>query len=128
MFGLRREKSEVAVTVTTETFFRLAALTVGTITLLWAARKASHALLLIFIAFFLALALNAPVHWLSERLPGKRRGSRALATSLSFLIVVLLLGGFIASIVPPLVKQTENFVQAAPRLIQDFRSQDSPTG
>lgn len=129
MFKMRRyEEPEVAVTVSTETFFRLALLTVGTIALIWAARKASHALLLIFIAFFLALALNAPVHWLSERLPGKRRGSRALATSLSFLIVVLLLGGFVASIAPPLVRQTERFVNVAPKLVADFRSQDSPTG
>jgi predicted PurR-regulated permease PerM len=130
MLGLSKRDStgEVAVTISTETFIRLALLTVVTIVLLLAAKKASHALLLIFIAFFLALALNAPVHWLSERLPGKRRGSRALATSLSFLIVVLFLGGFIASITPPLVKQTTSFVQAAPQLIQDFRSQDSATG
>lgn len=120
--------SEVTVTVSTETFVRLAFLTVITLVLLLAARKASHALLLIFTAFFLTLALNAPVNLLSRHLPGKRRNSRTLATSLSFLIVVLLLGGFIASMVPPLVRQTESFASAAPRLIRDFRSQDSQTG
>jgi predicted PurR-regulated permease PerM len=130
MFSFRKgdDIPEVAVTVTNETFIRLAALSVGTIILLMAAKRASHALLLIFTAFFLALALNGPVHWLSEQIPGKRKGSRSLATSLSFLVVVLLLGGFIASIVPPLVKQTESFVDAAPVLIRDFRSQDSFTG
>ncbi|MDB5170984.1 MAG: hypothetical protein JWO35_678 [Candidatus Saccharibacteria bacterium] len=130
MFSLRKsdKNPEIAVTVTTETFARLALLTVGTIILLVAAQKASHALLLIFIAFFLALALNSPVHALSKRLPGKRKGSRTLATVLSFLIVVLLLGGFIASIAPPLVRQTDSFISAAPRLIRDFRSQDSTTG
>lgn len=124
----RDHKHEIAVTVSTETFVRLALLTVGTLILLLAVRRASHALLLIFIAFFLALALNAPVHWVAERIPGKRRGSRSLATTLSFLIVVLLLGGFIASIAPPLVRQTESFINAAPRLVRDFRSQDSETG
>ncbi len=130
MFKLRRDRElqEVAVTVSTETYIRLALLTVGTIVLLMAAKRASHALLLIFIAFFLALALNVPVHWLSGHLPGKRKGSRSLATSLSFLIVVLLLGAFVASIAPPLVRQTDSFVNAAPKLIRDFRSQDSPTG
>ncbi|PIZ62400.1 hypothetical protein COY17_02575 [Candidatus Saccharibacteria bacterium CG_4_10_14_0_2_um_filter_52_9] len=127
-FRKGHETPEIAVTITNETFFRLAVLTVGTIVLLMAAQKAAHALLLIFIAFFLALALNAPVHWLSIRLPGKRRGSRSLATSLSFLIVVLFLGGFIASIAPPLVRQTESFVNAAPSLVKDFRKQDSGTG
>lgn len=128
---LRRPKGEVpevAITVTTETFIRLALMTVGTIILLLAVRKAAHALLLIFTAFFLALALNSPVHWLGSHLPGKRRDNRTLATTLSFLIVVVLLGLFIASIGPPLVRQTESFVNAAPNLIRDFRSQDSWTG
>lgn len=124
----RENHPEVFVSISTETFVRLALLTVGTIVLLLAAKRAAHALLLIFIAFFLALALNAPVHWLGRRLPGKRRNNRTLATSLSFFIVVLVLGGFIASISPPLVRQTESFVNAAPRLVRDFRSQDSETG
>jgi predicted PurR-regulated permease PerM len=130
MLRLRRgdKFQEVAITITTETFIRLALLTVGTIILLLAAKKASHALLLIFISFFLALALNAPVHWLSQRLPRQKHGSRSLATTISFLIVVLALGGFIASIAPPLIRQTDNFVNAAPNLVKDFRDQHSPTG
>ncbi|HYH35919.1 MAG TPA: AI-2E family transporter, partial [Candidatus Saccharimonadales bacterium] len=127
-FRRQNETHEVAITVTTETFIRLALLTVGTILLLLAVHKAAHALLLIFTAFFLALALNGPVYWLSKKLPGKRRGNRTIATTLSFFIVVLLLGGFLASITPPLVRQTENFAQAAPELIRDFRSQNSETG
>jgi predicted PurR-regulated permease PerM len=119
---------EVAVTITTESYFRLALLTITTIGLIVAVQKAAHALLLIFIAFFLALALNAPVSWVSRHLPAKQRGNRSLATSLSFFIVILLLGGFLASIVPPLVRQTESFIHAAPTLVQDFRSQDSETG
>lgn len=130
MLRFRRQKEipEVAITVTTETFVRLALLTVGTALLLLAAHKAAHALLLIFTAFFLTLALNGPVYWLSKQLPGKRRGNRTIATALSFLIVVLLLGGFIASITPPLVRQTGNFADQAPSLIRDFRSQNSQTG
>ncbi len=119
---------EVAVTISTETFARLALLTIASMTLIMATRKAAHALLLVFTAFFLALALNAPVHWLSQRLPGKRRGSRALATSLSYLVIVLLLGGFIASIAPPVARQTGTFISAAPHLVKDFRSQDSEVG
>jgi len=76
----------------------------------------------------LALALNAPVHWIGKHIPGKNRGSRALATTLSFLIVIILLGAFISSLVPPLVKQTQSFINAAPHLVQDLRSQDSEAG
>lgn len=130
MLRLRKDKDapEVAITVTTETFIRLAVLTVGTIIFLLALHKASHALILIFTAFFLALALNSPVYWLSNQIPGKRRGNRTIATTLSFFVVVLLLGAFVASITPPLVRQTGNLADAAPSLIRDFRSQNSDTG
>jgi predicted PurR-regulated permease PerM len=128
MMGIGKEdkKNEVAVTISTGTFVRLALLTVTTVLLLLAIQKASHAILLIFTAFFLALALNAPVHWV--QLPGKRRGSRTLATSISFVIVVLVLIGFIASVAPPLVKQTQSFIKIAPNLVQDFRDEDSQYG
>lgn len=129
MFSLKRgEKAEMTVTITNETFFRLALLTVGTVVLLAAANKASHSLMLIFIAFFLTLALNGPVHWLSQQLPGSKKGSRSLATTLSFLIIIVLLGGFIASLTPPLVRETKKFVNNAPGLVRDFRSQDSQVG
>jgi predicted PurR-regulated permease PerM len=118
----------MTVTISNETFFRLAGLTVGLIILLAAIQKAAHALLLIFSAFFLALALNGPVHWVSKRLPNKQRGSRTMATTISFLIVILLIGAFLASIVPPLVRQTESFVTAAPRIVSDFRDQNGSAG
>lgn len=60
------DSPEIALTVRTETFFRLAFLIVATIILLAALHKAAHALLLIFTAFFLTLALNGPVYWLSR--------------------------------------------------------------
>ncbi len=121
-------KPEVSLTISTESFVRLAAMIVATIVLLLAVHRAAHALLLVFSAFFLALALNAPVYWVSQHLPGKRRGSRSLATSLSFLIVILALGLFLASIVPPLVRQTHSFANAVPHLVQDYRNQNSPIG
>jgi predicted PurR-regulated permease PerM len=130
MFRVRRsdDQPEIAVTISTETFIRVAVLSVGLVVLLFSIHKAAHALLLIFSAFFLTLALNAPVYNLSKHIPGKRRGSRSLATTLSFLIVIILLGLFIASVVPPLVKQTENLINAAPHLVRDFRDQNSPVG
>jgi predicted PurR-regulated permease PerM len=130
MIRFRRdhETPEVALTIPFETLFRIAIFIIGTIIVLAALHKAAHALVLIFTAFFLALALNSPVYWLSRHLPGKRKGSRSLATTLSFLIVVLLIAGFIASLAPSLVRQTENFINAAPWLVKDLKSQDSATG
>jgi predicted PurR-regulated permease PerM len=127
-FRKDRHDREMAVTISTGTFVRLAILSIFTLVLVMAIQKASHALLLLFTAFFMTLALNAPVHWISEQLPGKKRGDRVLATTISFLFVVLLIGGFIASISPPLVRQTQGFIHNAPQLVRDFRSQNSPTG
>lgn len=100
----------------------------GSLLLISAVRQAAHALTLIFLALFLALALNAPVHWIAERLPGKKRGSRTLATAVSFFVVVLFLGVFLASIVPPLVRQTSNFIESIPGLIDDLHDRDSTLG
>jgi len=130
MFNLRSDKNrqKVEVTVSNRTVIRVLILIILWFIALAALHKATHALLLIFTAFFLALALNAPVHWLSVNLPGKRRGNRTLATGISFLVVVLFLAGFLASIVPPLVRQTESFIQAAPHLVGDLHDQNSSLG
>jgi predicted PurR-regulated permease PerM len=119
---------KVSLTISTRTFVKLVIMTILAIVLLSALHKATHALLLIFIAFFFSLALNGPVYWVSQHLPGRWRHNRSLATTISFLVVVLLLVAFIASIVPPLVKQTESFINVAPHLVQEFRSQNGAVG
>jgi len=91
-------------------------------------RQASHALVLIFTGFFLALALNGPVHWLAVRIPGKRRGSRVLATAISFFVVIAFLAAFLFSIVPPMIKQTSSFVSTIPDIVHDLRQPDSTLG
>lgn len=130
MFGFHRHKDEdeVWLNISNRTIIRVLILTLLSFILLIALRRASHAFLLIFIAFFLTLALNAPVHWLAEHVPGKRRGSRAIATAVSFLIVVILLGTFITFTVPPLYRQTNNFITAVPHLVQEARDQKGAIG
>ena len=126
--GKNKEVSEVSLTISLGTYARLTLFIISTILILAALHKAAHALLLIFTAFFLAIALNSPVTGLARRLPGRWRGSRALSTSLSLLVIVLALVGFIASFGPPLVRQTDNFISAAPHIVKDFRDQNSATG
>jgi predicted PurR-regulated permease PerM len=131
MFSFRKKTDKaqtVIVDVSNRTVIRVLALVFLALLALAVLRSISHALLLIFTAFFLALALNAPVHWLAQRLPGKRKGSRTIATAISFLFIVLLLGGFIASIVPPLVRQTNSFVRNIPDIVQDVKDEDSDVG
>jgi predicted PurR-regulated permease PerM len=124
----RNKDQQIEVSVSNRTVVRVLALVIGSYLLLTLVREASHALTLIFVALFLSLALNAPVHWISQRLPGKKRGSRTLATAVSFMLVVLMLAVFVFSIVPPLVRQTGTFVEAAPELVNDLRDENSSLG
>lgn len=127
-FGKNNKDGSVEITVSNRTVVRIVLLVIASFLLLGALKQAQHALLLIFTAFFLALSLNYPVHWIAGHIPGKRRGSRTLATTISFIIVIGLLIGFLASIVPPLVRQTSAFIDEAPQLVEDARSDDSSLG
>jgi len=126
---LKKEKNhKVEITVANQTVVRVLILVIASFIFLGMLRQAAHAISLIFMAFFLALALNAPVHWFSQRMPGKLRGNRAAATGISFLLIVIVFGGFLASIVPPLVRQTSGFLRAAPGLVEDVRDENSSLG
>ncbi|MCL5112973.1 MAG: AI-2E family transporter [Patescibacteria group bacterium] len=118
----------IEVDISTQTFIKVAILIIAMLILIVIFRKISYALLLIFVSFFLALALNAPVQAVSRLIPGKLKGNRSLATSLSFLIVITIIGIFLAYVIPPLVHQTETFIGAAPRLISDFNNQTGAIG
>lgn len=118
----------IELTVSNRTVVRVLLLVVATMLGLAALKQAQHALVLIFIAFFLAIAFNAPVSWVARRLPGKRKGNRSLATAISFAAIVIILGAFLASIVPPIVRQTTNLIETAPRLVRDLRDESTPVG
>lgn len=127
IFG-QKKSGETEITISNHTVFRVVILTILSLLFLAAVQQALRPLLLLFTAFFLALALNLPVQWIARRLPGKRKGNRTLATGLSFFIVVALLVGFMASIVPPLIKQTDSFIRIVPQLIDDTRDENSALG
>ncbi len=127
-FSKSKNDNSVELTVSNKTVIRVLLLSILSILFLGALQKAAPTLILISTAFFFALALNAPVRWLSEAIPGKRKGNRTLATGLSFLVIIVLLFGFLASIVPPLVRQTTDFIQIAPSLVEDVRREDSGLG
>lgn len=119
---------EVEVVVSNRTILRILAAAILAVVFFAAVRHSAHTLTLIGASLFLALALNAPVQWLALHLPGKRRGSRGLATGLSIGIIVILLGVFLSFVVPPLVRQTNKFVRQVPTLINQVRDEDSGLG
>jgi len=130
MFGfkLKNKANEISVVVPTREVVRVTLVVVVMLVAFAAVRQASHAITLILTAIFLSFALNAPVHWLAVRIPGKRKGSRTVATGVSFLVVILILIGFLLSIVPPLVRQSSSFISNAPKLVQQIRNPDTKVG
>lgn len=131
MFKLFKKDTEtpvVEITIGYATLFKILIWSIAAVLLFSAISTASKALIFVFTAFFLALALNAPVHWISRHLPGKLRGKRSAATAISFLLVIVLIAAFLASLVPSLVRQTETFVNAAPGLVEDIHRGNGPIG
>lgn len=127
IFG-KSENPVVEITISNQTVVRVLLAVVITMLGLAVLKQAGHALVLIFISLFLALAFNAPVHWIAEHLPGKRRGSRAIGTAVSAILLLAVLGVFLMSIVPPIVKQSTNFIESVPQLVDDARDTNSSLG
>jgi len=118
-------KNKVEVTVSNKTIIRV----LGVVILSWLALRfisnVEHILQLIFIAFFLSLALNPVVSWISKQLGLK---SRAAATGIAYIAVVVVLGAFVTAVVPPLARQTVDFVKQAPYTISSLKDDSTSAG
>jgi predicted PurR-regulated permease PerM len=82
-----------------------------------------HVLTWILIAMFLAAALNPAVVAFEQR--GMRRGT---AASLVFALALLLLAAIGFLVIPPLVVQVRDFVEAVPDFIDDITAGRGPLG
>ncbi len=107
---------KVNVQVDTQTFVRFWLVVIGFALAALLIYRAQAGLMILGIALFLALALNEPVSRLANRLPGK---SRVGSTAISYLIIIVFLGGFIFLAVPPIIQQTAKFVETVPGLIDN---------
>lgn len=110
---------KVKVDIDTKVFIRFVLVFLGFGISLLVIYKVRAALTLVGISAFLALALNPPVARISKRLPGN---SRVGATALAYLLVVVLLGGFLILIVPPIIEQSAKFANTVPGLIDQASS------
>ena len=79
-------------------------------------RAAEGILIWIGVAVFLALALNPAVDWLQRH--GVRR--RGLAVGITFVAAILVIVGLAATIIPTLVTQVNDFVDAVPGYVEDL--------
>lgn len=113
------------VTVSNRTVVRIILLIVATIIGIRFALSISNVLVLIFVSFFLALALNPAVGWISRKMGLK---SRATATGIAYVVVIAIIGSFLTYVVPPLVRQTVEFVNDVPQTIESLQSDDTAAG
>ncbi|MGO9158452.1 AI-2E family transporter [Mycobacterium sp.] len=83
----------------------------------------SSVLVLIGVAFFLALGLEPAISWfVNRKLP------RWAATTLVFVIFLAMMGAFLAAAIPPLVQQASELVKQAPHYIQQAQDHSSAIG
>jgi predicted PurR-regulated permease PerM len=111
---------KVRIEIDTKTFVRFWLVVIGFAFALLAIYTARTALIILGVAFFLALALNAPVTRLARHLPGR---SRVAGTALAYVTVVAILGAFIFLVVPPVAQQTMKFADTVPSLVENARTQ-----
>lgn len=116
---------KVRIEIDTQTFVRFWLVVIGFIFAIFAMYLARTALIIIGLSVFLALALSAPVGILARRIPGR---SRVLATALSFIAIVAMLGVFVFYVVPPITQQTVKLIEQTPAMIEGLSSQWSGVG
>lgn len=113
---------KVKIEIDTRTFVRFWLVVIGFALAALLVYSARTALLIIGIAFFLAIALSPPINRLAKVLPGK---SRVLSTAISYIVVVLILSIIVTLVVPPVVEQTSKFIHNIPSLINTAANQSS---
>ena len=82
-----------------------------------------HVITWILIALFLSLALNPAVEFFERRGLG-----RTVSSLIVFLIAVVAFAALGALLIPPLVDQVEDFIQAVPSFVADLTAGRGPLG
>lgn len=106
--------------IETKTFVRFWLVVIGFVVAFAVINAAQQALIILGIAFFLALALNRPVSMLANLLPGK---SRVGATAIAYIAVLALLGTFFFLVIPPIIEQTAKVAGSIPHVIDQAQTQ-----
>ena len=113
---------ETKLSISTGTFIRFRLVIIGFLAVIAGIFLAQAALITIAISFFLALVLNRPVSFLARHIPGH---SRALATLISYLIVIAIVILLIFNVIPIFIHQISTFVGNAPELIREIQSRNN---
>lgn len=116
------DKKTVEITIANRTILRVVLVVAASILTILFINRIAHPLTLIFVSFFLAIALNPAVSAIAKRLKSR---SRVLATGVAYLIVVALLVGFTWLVIPPMVKQSVDFIKDLPANAEELKYKDT---
>ena len=115
---------KVKIEIDTKTLIRFWLVIFGFITVAGAIWLAKDVLIMIIIAAFLALALNAPVARITKILPGSNK-NRVAATAVAYLTIVLIFGGLISLLTPIITDQVKHFSKDLPQIVQNYTGESS---
>ncbi len=122
---MSKNQEKVTISIETLTIIKGLVLVALMLTLLSVLHAIAQPLVWLSISFFLAIALNPAVSWLAKRL---KSNSRVKATAIAYIIAIATIVAFFSLVIPPLAKQTVDFVKSVPQTIEDLKSSDSPAG
>jgi predicted PurR-regulated permease PerM len=86
----------------------------GVLAVLWMASRLRTLIFMVFIALFIAVALEPAVQFMDMR--GRKRRT---ATGIVFSITIVVVGGFVASLVPLFVEEAAALAENFPRYVAD---------
>lgn len=114
----------VVVTVRPRTVLMVAGILLAVAVGLWLVLVAERVLTWMLVSLFLAMALNPAVDWLQHH--GLR--SRGAATGVVYLAVTAVIAGLGALIIPSLVQQVGDLIDALPGYVRDLTQGRGPFG
>lgn len=117
-------RSEYVLTIRPRTVLTVAFVLLGVAALVKVVLMSERVLVWIFVSMLLALALNPAVEALLRR--GVRR--RGVAAALVYLWVAAFIAGVGALIIPTLVQQVSDFIQAVPQYVSELTAGRGPLG
>jgi predicted PurR-regulated permease PerM len=116
--------SERVVSFRPRTILTVAALLVGVAIVLWIAWVSRRVLVWTFVSAFLAVAMSPAVDAVQRR--GLR--ARGAAAAIVYILVLAVIAGLGALIIPTLVQQVNDLVRAAPGYVRDLTAGRGPLG
>jgi predicted PurR-regulated permease PerM len=121
---VRDMPSEHLVSVRPRTVFMVVGILLAAVALVWVVLKAERVLIWTFTSLLLALALNPAIE-VFQRWGVRRRGA---AAALVYIVAAAFIAGMGALIIPTLVQQVGDFVDALPGYVQQLTAGRGPLG